>query len=178
MARARALADESVTPELPERADALALAESIEARAVREGAGARAVELHSVAARLLERVWRVEAHEQDAKEALDLYRAAAHDPAAAGACEAALAAARLAGDVAHDASTTYAELYRAQRRFASSGEGDAGAPTTCRRDLEAGLAMLVAYRPPQRVLEAIDEGLAGEGAIAVASALDAGVPVD
>jgi N-acetylmuramoyl-L-alanine amidase len=130
-----------------------------------------------VAARLLERVWRVEAHEQDAKEALDLYRAAAHDPAATGACEAALAAARLAGDVAHDASTTYAELYRAQRRFASSAEGDAGAPTTCRRDLEAGLAMLVAYRPPQRVLEAIDEGLAGEGAIAVAPSLDAGATV-
>jgi N-acetylmuramoyl-L-alanine amidase len=179
--RARALADEALTPQLPERADALALAESIEARAVREGAGARAAELHTVAARLLERVWRVEAHEQDAREALDLYRAAAHDPAAAGACEAALAAARLAGDVAHDASTTYAELYRAQRRFASSAEGDAGAPTpsTCRRDLEDGLALLVAYRPPQRVLEAIDEGLAGEGAIApgLASSLDAGVAV-
>jgi len=177
--RARSLADESLTPQLPERAEALALAESIEARAVREGAGARAVELHTVAARLLERVWRVEAHEQDAREALDLYRAAAHDPSAAGACEAALAAARLAGDVAHDASTTYAELYRAQRRFASSGEGDAGTPTTCRRDLEDGLALLVAYRPPQRVLEAIDEGLAGEGAIApgLASSLDAGVAV-
>ena len=32
-----------------------------------------------------------------------MYRAAARDPAAPGACEAALAAARLAGDVAHDA---------------------------------------------------------------------------
>jgi N-acetylmuramoyl-L-alanine amidase len=180
VARARALADETVTPELPPRAETLALAESIEARAVREGAGARAVELHTVAARLVEREWRVEAHEKDAREALDLYRAAAHEPAAAGACEAALAAARLAGDVARDASTTYAELYRAQRRFASSPDADAGAPpTTCRRDLEDGLALLVAYRPPQRVLEAIDEGLAGEGAIApaLASSLDAGVTV-
>ncbi len=179
VARARSLADETLTPLLPERADALTLAESIEARAVREGAGARAAELHTVAARVLERVWRVEAHEQDAKEALDLYRAAGHDPAAAGACEAALAAARLAGDVVHDASATYAELYRAQRRFASSGEGDAGAPSTCRHDLEDGLELLVAYRPPQRVLEAIDEGLAGEGAIAqsLAAALDAGMTV-
>jgi N-acetylmuramoyl-L-alanine amidase len=178
VARARGIADEGITPQLPARADALTLAESIEARAVREGAGARAAELHTVAARVLERVWRVEAHEQDAKEALDLYRAAAHDPEAAGACEAALAAARLAGDVAHDASTTYAELYRAQRRFASGAEGNAGAPSTCRRDLEDGLALLVAYRPPQRVLEAIDEGLAGEGAIAqLASSLDAGVAV-
>src|ERR1700735_1352239 len=34
---------------LPQRADALALAESIEASAVREGAGRRAVELHTLA---------------------------------------------------------------------------------------------------------------------------------
>lgn len=176
LARARALADESRTPDLPERAEALALAQSVEARAVREGAGPRAVELHLAAARLLERVWRIEGRPQDADEALDLYRKAAHDPAAAGACEGALAAARLAGDVAHDATTTYAELYRAQRRFASVPEADAGAASTCRRDLEDGLALLVAYRPPQRVLEAIDEGLAGEGAIApvLATTLDAG----
>lgn len=178
LAAGRALAaDESA---LPARADVLALAESVEARAVREGAGPRAVELHVLAARLLERVWRVEGREQDAKEALDVYRAAAHDPGAAGACEAALGAARLAGDVAHDAATTYAELYRAQRRFASSVEGDAGASATttrCRRDLEDALALLVAFRPPQRVLEAIDQGLAGEGAVAqaLAGALDAGV---
>jgi N-acetylmuramoyl-L-alanine amidase len=177
LARAHALADGTLG--LPERAEALALAESIEARAVREGAGARAVELHTAAARVLERVWRVEGREQDAKESLDLYRAGAHDPAAPGACEAALYAARLAGDVAHDAATTYAELYRAQRRFASTPalEGDAGAPTSCRHELESSLALLVAFRPPQRVLEAIDEGLAGEGAVAqaLAGVLDAGV---
>jgi N-acetylmuramoyl-L-alanine amidase len=178
VARARTLTATtgSQAPDLPQRADALALAESIEAHAVREGAGTRAVELHTLAARLLERVWRVESRPQDADEALDLYRAAAHDPAA-GACEAALAAARLAGDVAHDAATTYAELYRAQRRFASSVEGDAGGPSACRRDLEEGLALLVAYRPPQRVLEAIDQGLAGEGAVmqGLAATLDGGV---
>ena len=161
---------------LPDRADALALAESVEAQAVREGAGARAVELHLAAAHLLERVWHVEGRDRDATEAIDIYRAAARDVAVPGACNAALAAARLMGDVAHDAATTYAETYRAQRRFASSVEGDAGAPTSCRRDLEASLALLVAFRPPQRVLEAIDEGLAGEGAFAPALAsLDAGV---
>jgi N-acetylmuramoyl-L-alanine amidase len=175
LALARAMASEGST--LPARADVLALAESVEARAVREGAGARAVELHTAAARLLERVWRVEGREQDAKEALDVYRLAAHDPGAPGACDAALDAARLAGDVAHDAATTYSELYRAQRRFASSVEGDAGAPAACRRELESALGLLVAFRPPQRVLEAIDEGLAGEGAVAeaLAAALDAGV---
>jgi N-acetylmuramoyl-L-alanine amidase len=164
---------------LPERAEVLALAESIEARAVREGAGARAVDLHLTAARLLERVWRVERRDQDAREAVDLYRAAARDADVKGACEAALGAARLSGDVAHDASLTYAELYRAQRRFATPLAADAGAPTSCSRSVEDGLALLVAFRPPQRVLEAIDEGLAGEGALApvVAAAVDAGPPV-
>ncbi len=164
---------------LPVRAEALALAQSIEARATREGSGARAVELHAAAAGVLARVWRVEGKEQDAREALDLYRAAARVVDVPGACEAALAVARLAGDVARDASVTYAELYRAQRRFAAvapAAAADAAAASSCPRDLEEGLTTLVAFRPPQRVLEAIDEGLAGEGAIAqaLASALDAG----
>jgi N-acetylmuramoyl-L-alanine amidase len=166
---------------LPARADALALAESIEARAVREGAGARAVDLHTTAARLLERVWRVEGRERDAAEALDLYRAAARDATAPGACEAALGAARLAGDLARDATATYGALYRVQRRFASvvaPETGDACAPTSCRRDVEDGLAALVAFRPPRRVLDAIDEGLdlAGETGASrgLALAADAG----
>ncbi len=178
---------------LPVRAEALALAQSIEARALREGAGARAAELHAAAAQLLERVWRTEGKEQDAREAVELYRAAARQPELPGACDAALAVARLAGEVAHDASTTYAELYRAERRFAgvqsAAATGDAGAPgaggaggatpspslAACLRAIEDGLDLLVAFRPPQRVLEAIDEGLAGEGAIGQSlAAYDAG----
>jgi N-acetylmuramoyl-L-alanine amidase len=179
VASARAIA--SGQAPLPVRAEALALAQSIEARATREGSGARAVELHAAAAGVLARVWRVEGKEQDAREALDLYRAAARVVEVPGACEAALAVARLAGDVAHDASVTYAELYRAQRRFAAAPPStpDAAAGSSCPHDLEDGLTTLVAFRPPQRVLEAIDEGLAGEGAIAqaLAAALDAGPTV-
>ena len=177
VARARAIgAGEEA---LPPRAEALALAQSIEARALREGAGGRAVLLHATAARVLERVWRVEGRDQDATEALDLYRAAAHDADAPGACDAALAGALLAGDVARDASTQYAEVYRAERRFAGTKGGDAGADNRCRREIEDALGVLVAFRPPQRVLEAIDEGLEGEGAIAqaIAAALDAGASV-
>ncbi len=176
VARARAIATEQAP--LPLRADALALAESLEGRAAREGAGVRAVELHVAAAGVLARVWRVEGREQDAREALDVYRAAARVPGVAGACEAAIAGARLAGDVAHDASTTYAELYRAQRRFAAAptADHDAGPPGGCLHDLEDGLATLVAFRPPQRVLDAIDDGLAGEGTVAQALAsVDAGL---
>jgi N-acetylmuramoyl-L-alanine amidase len=177
VARARSMGAGEET--LPPRAEALALAQSVEAHALREGAGARAVALHATAARVLERVWRVENREQDAIEALDLYRAAARDAAVPGACEAAFAGALLAGDVAHDASAQYAEVYRAERRFAATQAGDAGPDGRCRRDLEDTLSVLVAFRPPQRVLEAIDEGLEGQGAIAqaIAGALDAGASV-
>jgi N-acetylmuramoyl-L-alanine amidase len=166
---------------LPPRPDALALAQSVEAAAAREGAGARAVELHSAAAALLEKVWRIDARPQDAVEAIDLYRAASRTPEVAGACEAGRAAALLAGDVARDASAQYAELYRVGRRFASATPPDAPAGG-CRADVERDLEVLVAFRPAQRVLEAIDDGLAGEGAVAqaLAGALDAGpmVPVN
>jgi len=164
---------------LPPRAEAIALAQSIEARAIGEGAGARAGDLHATAARMMERVWRVEGRDQDATEALDLYRAAAHDPDVPGACEAALAGALLAGDVARDPSGQYAETYRAERRFAAAQGGDGGADARCRHELADALSVLVAFRPPQRVLEAIDEGLEGEGAIAqaIATALDAGAGV-
>ncbi len=167
---------------LPPRAEVLALAESIEARAVREGAGARAVKFHATAAKLIERIWRVEGRERDASEALELYRAASRDPDAPGACDAALAAARLAGDIARDASVAYAELYRVERRFALAPGDDqianaAGAVRpTCKRDVEDSLARLVAFRPPQRALDAIDANLAGEGTLGVgrASTPDAG----
>jgi N-acetylmuramoyl-L-alanine amidase len=162
---------------LPERASVLALAESIEARAVREGAGVRAVELHTLAAHLFERVWRVEGREQDAQEAIDVYREAARDATLAGACEAAFDEARLEGDVTHDARAGYTELYRARRRFASAAEVDGAASASCGRRIEGALALLAAFRPPQRVLEAIDQGLIGEGAVsqALAAVLDAGV---
>jgi N-acetylmuramoyl-L-alanine amidase len=154
VARARSL----VLPAgvLPGRAEAIALAESIEARATDEGAGRRAVELHAVAARLLERVWRVYGRDQDAKEAADLYMAAARDPGIEGACGAAARAARLEGDAARDASITYADLYRADRRFATK------APA-CVKEIDRAMDSLSPFRPPQRVLEAIDQGLAGEG---------------
>jgi N-acetylmuramoyl-L-alanine amidase len=179
----RALALASAPAALPPRAEVLALAESIEAQAVREGAGARAARLHGAAARLIERIWRVEGHERDATEAIELYRAASREPDAPGACDAALAGARLAGDAAHDASVTYAELYRVERRFGSARGDDAVAVAPgvvrpmCKRDLEESLSRLAAFRPPQRTLDAIDANLAGEGDLGPALPAAAGVPV-
>jgi N-acetylmuramoyl-L-alanine amidase len=179
----RAIALASAQVALPPRAEVLALAESIEAQALREGAGARAARLHGAAARLIERIWRVEGHERDATEAIELYRAASREPDAPGACDAALAGARLAGDVAHDTSVTYAELYRVERRFGSARGDDAVAVAPgvvrpmCKRDLEESLSRLAAFRPPQRTLDAIDANLAGEGDLAPALTASAGAPV-
>ncbi|MBX3229253.1 MAG: N-acetylmuramoyl-L-alanine amidase [Labilithrix sp.] len=161
---------------LPPRPEVIALAQSVEALALKEGAGARAVELHALAAQLEERVWRVEHREQDGKEALDLYRAASKDLSLRGACEAGARGAKLAGEIAKTAETTYAELYRIQRRGTVLGpdDNDAGAgASACGHTIDEPLAMLAPFRPPAAVLEAIDRGLAGEGAIALA-VLDAG----
>ena len=144
-------------------------------QALREGAGARAVELHVLAARILERVWRTEGREQDAKEAIDLYLAGGRSLGVPGACEASMRGAMLAGDLAHDASSTYAELYRAERRMAALDP--AASRSVCASSVERELSLLEAFRPPSRVLEAIDQGLAGEGAIAVGSGAGVGVGV-
>jgi N-acetylmuramoyl-L-alanine amidase len=166
--RARATVGASRPPS--ERPGTLAVAESVEALAVREGAGARAVELHALAARVLERVWRGEGREQDAKEAIDLYRAASHDVAVPGACDAAVRAAKLSGELARDASATYAELYRVERRVAGAQADGGVGDSSCSREIDRALTMLAAFRPPARVLESIDQGLLGEGALAAAVA--------
>ncbi|MGH7271580.1 MAG: N-acetylmuramoyl-L-alanine amidase family protein [Polyangiaceae bacterium] len=191
--RARVLGESGPNaPVLPARAEVLALAESVEAQAVREGAGARAADLHTVAARLIERVWRIEGQERDASEALDIYLSAARDVSAPSACSAAIAAAGLKGDVARDPAVTYAELYRAERRFpdvlparasdAGVGAEDAGAPRSCRRAIDRTLSELVAFRPVRSVLDAIAEDLdrSGESAESRPSAipLNPSPPVD
>lgn len=156
---------------LPPRPEVIAAAQSVEALAIREGAGARAVQLHALAAKLLERIWRVEHREQDAKESIDLYRLAAKELELPGACEAAVRGALLTGDAARNAETTYGELYRVLHRRSAAGE----AKSSCAPVVESHLAALVAFRPPPAVLEAIDRGLAGEGALAQAL-VDAGAP--
>jgi N-acetylmuramoyl-L-alanine amidase len=104
----------------------------------------------------LERHWRALGNEPDGREALVLYRAAALGTRGPGACDAAVRAARLAGDLSRDAEAAYVELYRARRRF---GTGDA----TCARNIDDALSLVAAFRPSQAVLDAIDVGLATEG---------------
>jgi N-acetylmuramoyl-L-alanine amidase len=163
--RARAMLAGDVP--LPDRPTVLARAQSIAAMATREGASARAVALNFLAAQMLERVWRVERREQDAKEAIDLYRAASKDMALPGVCDAAVAGAELSGALARDASTTYAELYRANHKN--------GVPAPCKTRMEGEMTFLAAFRPAPQILDAIDRGLEGEGAMERAA--DAGLRV-
>ncbi|HLK35526.1 MAG TPA: N-acetylmuramoyl-L-alanine amidase [Polyangiaceae bacterium] len=157
VARARALV--AAPSGLPARPEVVALARAVEARAVREGAGLRAVALHATAAALFQKVWRVEGHEQDALEALALYRTAAEDPDTPGACDAALAAAKLAGDMAHDGATTYEELYRVERRFAAR---PADAVAACVHEADDALSRLSPFRPAPTILAAIDDSVVGQ----------------
>jgi N-acetylmuramoyl-L-alanine amidase len=181
-ARARTLLEAGQT--LPPRAEAIAAAQAVEADAQKE-TGVRGFELHMLAARVLERVYRLEGKEQDAKEAIEIYRNASKDPAIEGACDAALAGAKLEGEIAHDAAVTYRELYRTERRFIQRGPDggvvlDGGTVRVCVKPIEEALRALAPFRPPARVLEAIDQGLAGEGALAFAppklASLPAGAP--
>lgn len=174
IAAARELA-KPTTP-LPARPEVLVSAQTLEAFAVKEGAGATARELHELAATLFERAYRRDGKEQDGKEALASFTAAAKDLKLGGACEAGLHGARLAGDVAHDAETTYTELYRLDRRLDAGLGVDGGAPSTCALDVKAELVELAAFRPAPRVLAAVDTALAAEGLLA--GTADGGRPTE
>lgn len=167
-ARAEAMLARDV---LPERAEVLSVAQGVEAAALREGAGARAVALHVLAASLFERLYRIDKRSEDGNEGVSALKAASRDMAIDGACAAAVRGARLAGDIAHDAAVTYAELYRASRRAPGVDGGAAASP--CMASIDAAMRAVAAFRPPAEVLEAIDQGLLGEGALASALA-DAG----
>jgi len=149
---------------LPARAEALAIAQSVEAAAVKEGAGARASELHVLAGSVFERVYRLEGKDQDAKEAVAAFDAASKDLKTPGACDAALRGATLAGDAAHDAQVTFIAFYKLSKRLASEDK--------CAERVFAAMTAIEAFRPLPRVLAAIDSGLDAQGA----AAFDAGAP--
>lgn len=162
---------------LPARPEVLALAQTLEADALKEGAGARASELHFVAGQLFERQWRTGGVEDDGKEAMRAYDAASKDTSLEGACDAAIAGALLAGDWAHDAETTYAELYRVMRRFEhpaiDGGAADSGATGACADRARTEMLPLAAFKPSDHVLAAIDDALAAQGALGSLALLDA-----
>ncbi|MFO0672057.1 MAG: N-acetylmuramoyl-L-alanine amidase [Polyangiaceae bacterium] len=147
------------------RAEALVVAHTLEAGAAREGAGARAAELHREAGALLERTYRLYAKDQDGKEAAEIFLAASRDRTAASRCAFALRGARLMGEVAHDPALAYKELHRAEVRL--RGVVDGGAPSgvddPCVLELADAKRALEPFRPAPAVLAAVEHGVIGEG---------------
>jgi N-acetylmuramoyl-L-alanine amidase len=156
---------------LPARADALVVAEGVEARANKES-GARAVELHALAGSLFERMYRLEGKDQDAKEAMAAFDSASKDLKEPGACDAAMHGAALAGDAAHDAQSAFIAFYKLSRRLGFAGDAGDDA-NACAGRANAAMGSLEAFRPPPRVLEAIDRGLEAQG---VMPEVDASAP--
>jgi N-acetylmuramoyl-L-alanine amidase len=166
---------------LPPRAEAAAVAEQLAIESSNKGKNAQGAALARLAGDLRVRMWRVDQTATDAREAMDLYAAAAG--ASAGTeegCEAERRRALLAAELARDAAVGYRELYLTRRRHAAS-LGPAAERSRCIEVLAAGLAEAAAYRPSGDALRALErEGDAAADAAArgmPASAATAGSAV-
>ncbi|MCC6214778.1 MAG: N-acetylmuramoyl-L-alanine amidase [Polyangiaceae bacterium] len=149
-----------VGDELPSRAEAVASADAIAVEAARVG-GAGGASLSRRAAALRARLYRRERRDVDAREAIELERAAA-EGAPASRCEPMLAAALLEGELARDPAAAY--------RAVSAARLAASAADPCARRAAIALSTLAAWRPaasaaaPPGVV-----GLGGDAAVAAAS---------
>jgi N-acetylmuramoyl-L-alanine amidase len=131
---------------LPPRAEVVALADAVAVRASKEGNVEEQARLNVLAADLRVRSFRFDAAEADAREALELYAAAAR--ASRGtemACQADRSRALLLGELAKSAATGYRELYLARRRHAALAAE--GRESTCHAALTRDLASSQGFRP-------------------------------
>ena len=145
----RAVAAELVeaAAELPLRAEVVALTDRLSIEASRRKGDEEASQLGLLAARLRERVWRLDRAASDAREAVELYGQVIRWAAGkAAACEADLRRARLLGELSRDAAQSYREMYLALERQ-SATPLDSDARMGCVRRLRAALGHAEAYRP-------------------------------
>jgi N-acetylmuramoyl-L-alanine amidase len=142
---------------LPERAEAVASADTLAILGTKQGGRAGAQRLLDAAV-LRERIFRVDHRQADALEAIELYRQAAHEPALR--CSSAMSAALLEGELLRDPGLTFQAVYRAQH--------ESGADGSCKQRADAILATLNAYHPLPTVLAQIDAE--GDAHVAVSAA--------
>ncbi|WP_242516293.1 N-acetylmuramoyl-L-alanine amidase [Sorangium cellulosum] len=179
--RAAALLDPGAL--LPSRAETVALADAVAIASARAGAPAQAASLAELAGDLRVRLFRLDHAATDAREAMELYGAAAtafrasSEPAGVErACQADRRRALLAGELARDAAVAYRELYLVSRRYAAlaAPAPSGGAPPSrspCLGAIAVALAQAAAYRPSGDALRALEhEGHRVEGiALALAT---------
>jgi N-acetylmuramoyl-L-alanine amidase len=130
----------------PARAEVVALTDRLAITASRAGKGAARAELTLLAARLRERLWRLDRTATDGREAAELYSQAVD---AAGAhelgCDADLGRALLAGEAARDAAEMFRQLYIAHERQSHLEKSDAR--RLCLERLKALSDHVGAFRP-------------------------------
>ncbi|HEY6558223.1 MAG TPA: N-acetylmuramoyl-L-alanine amidase [Polyangiaceae bacterium] len=130
---------------LPSRVEVVARADELAVQGERAG-GDEGARLTRRAADLRSRIWRLERRETDAREGVELYRAASR-ALWPGACEAALDALLLEGELLGDASETFRGVYVLRR----------GSPEPrCAARSEAVLQSLAAWKPLPDVLAELE----------------------
>lgn len=139
---------------LPAREEVVALSDQIAISASREpDAGAQA-RLYALAASLRARLYRLDAREADAREALELYASAGRiDPVPESACTRERSRALLVGELSRSASASFRELYLVKRRFESVLGNSEG---SCLAQLGRDLGLAAGFRPSEAELAALD----------------------
>jgi N-acetylmuramoyl-L-alanine amidase len=138
--------------ELPGRAAVVQRADELALHGAKlEGPEGAALTLK--AARLRERVWRLEGREADALEASELYKSAA-ERTWLGACDPAIAQALLKGEVSRDPTQAYKGLYLARARHPGAA---------CEKRANDALFALAAFAPLPDELAALDRQAAPAG---------------
>ena len=136
--------------ELPARAEVVALADDLAVAASRLNPGPVALRLARLAADLRTRLWRVGHAEADAREAMEIYRAASKDALAAGAmeegCRDALGHAVVAAELARAPALLYREGFVATKLF----------DATCERMFADVLKTIDAFRPAKEELDVLE----------------------
>ncbi|MEZ4440283.1 MAG: N-acetylmuramoyl-L-alanine amidase [Polyangiaceae bacterium] len=145
---------------LPDRAQVVALSDRLGIAASARGEGeatAVAQEARRLAAALRERAWRFDRAAADAREAIELYGALVRDQlGTAAGCLADVARARLMGELAGDAASSYRAIYLALERQSAQGAEDE-AREACVRELRAMLTTAEAYRPSGAAWDALEQ---------------------
>ncbi len=140
---------------LPARAETVALADAVAIASSKRGKTPDGAALARTAGDLRARLWRTDRTEADAREALELYAAAAGAGNTEAGCEADRARALLAGELSHDASSAFRELYLASRRQSALAPSRVGT-SACVVALDLALAELVAWRPQGEAMRALE----------------------
>ncbi len=161
---------------LPTRAEVVALTDRLAIAASKAKAASTeeptSTQMLWVAARLRERLWRLDGSVTDAREAMELYRQVLKEGGSDVSCEADWRQARLAGEVEHDAALAYRELFLATERQAAGEKSDAAAEA-CLARLRAMLSRVELFKPTGTAWQALQQ----EGAeLAVAPPSGGGAP--